>query len=498
MTDDFTQYTISLAQKQGASEVIARHVFGPEYQIRFSNSKFDISNKWDNSLLEVFLAIGRKITQIDIRDPTKDKIDTSVTRAINFAKKMPDSELYGGMEKEIKPFSQVKGLFDKRIETFYEKAPEIVNAAINSSLEAGAQRVAGVLYYGHFTTELQTSYGIKGNFDSSYYRLTVRSFVDYESSGQSLVIGRTLDNLEEKFVEVGTKSGKLAKMAVGGKQGKAGKYDLIMSPTVAANVLGQITDGANPLMLLLGMSPLGDHFGEQIAPSSLSVTDNPQMEEGLGSRPFDVEGTPTSSTKIIDKGVLVGLIHNTTSALMMQTKTTGNSELLDFGFGSKLLAPLPTNMVYSAGNQTLDEIIADSKRPTIYVTSNWYTRFTNMLEGEFSTIPRDGMFLIENGEIKRPVRKLRLTDNLLRMSKNISAIGLPGSRTSRGLRRVRGPHRAGVPLPGAVPGNDCCAPDPSTPRRHDEPRTRSSPRPGRRRNAPCAEGADRAVQRRNG
>jgi len=221
----------------------------------------------------------------------------------------------------------------------------------------------------------------------------------------------------------GKNAGKIATMAVGGKQGKAGKYDLIMSPTVAANILGEITNGANPVMMLIGMSPLGDHFGEQIGPENLNIVDDPHIGEGLGSKPFDIEGMPTSKTPIIDKGVLVGLIHNTTTGLMMQTETTGNSDLLDFGAGSKLLAPTPTNMIYPQGNQSFDEIVADSKKPTIYVTSNWYTRYTNMLEGEFSSIPRDGMFLIEDGEIKKPVRKLRIADNLLRMSKNISAIG---------------------------------------------------------------------------
>ncbi len=45
------------------------------------------------------------------------------------------------------------------------------------------------------------------------------------------------------------------------------------------------------------------------------------------------------------------------------------------------------------------------------------------MEGKFSTIPRDGIFLIENGEIKKPVRKLRLTETLLGMLSRIVAIG---------------------------------------------------------------------------
>jgi len=164
----------------------------------------------------------------------------------------------------------------------------LVNVAINSSLDAGAERVAGAMYFGSykidvgtgsgFTGSFDSSYyrltirsfvdnessgqgtgsGFTGSFDSSYYRLTIRSFVDNESSGQDIVVGRSLTGLDKKFAEAGKNAGKLAKMAVGGKQGKAGKYDVIMSPTVAANILGQITDGANPLLMLMGMSPLGD------------------------------------------------------------------------------------------------------------------------------------------------------------------------------------------------------------------------------------------------
>ncbi len=420
---NLVDYTIKLAQKEGATEVIARLIQSPDYQIRFSNSNIDIAKKWDTSLLEVFIALGRKTTQVDIQDPNEKKIEATMKRAIGFASKLPESQMFAGLEKEIKKHQIVDGLYDKNVENLYETAPELVNVAINSSLEAGAERVAGAMYFGSYKIEVGTGSGFTGSFDSSYYRLTIRSFVDNESSGQDIVVGRSLSGLDKKFAEAGKNAGKLAKMAVGGKQGKAGKYDVIMSPTVAANILGQITDGANPLLMLMGMSPLGDHFGEQIAPAKFDVVDDPHVSEGLGSKPFDVEGTPTIKTPIIKDGVLVGLIHNTTSGLMMQTESSGNSELFDFGMGSKILAPAPTNMVYNNGDQSFDEIVADSKKPTIYVTSNWYTRFTNQLEGEFSSIPRDGMFLIEDGEIKKPVRKLRLTDKLLRISKNISAVG---------------------------------------------------------------------------
>jgi PmbA protein len=107
-------------------------------------------------------------------------------------------------------------------------------------------------------------------------------------------------------------------------------------------------------------------------------------------------------------------------------KSTGNSDLgymVAEGTGPQALFPKPSNFVYSPGDFSLQEMIEDSQKPTIYLTSNWYTRYTNYIEGTFSTIPRDGSFLIENGEIKHSIRKIRLSDNLLRMSANISAIG---------------------------------------------------------------------------
>ncbi len=424
MSNNFTEKALEVAQKEGATEVIARLVEGPNYQIRFSNSNIDISKQWDQSMLEVFLAIGKKVTQVDIQDPTLSKIEQVVKQATKFAKRMPDSQMYATMESKKHSYKAIDGLYDKSIESFPEKAPEMVNVAIQKALEVGAERVAGVLYFGKTKSDLLTSYGNNGSYDSSFYRMTIRSFVDFESSGQDIVVGRNMANIEKQLSQAGENAGNLAKMAVGGKQGKAGTYDIILSPTVGGNLFGQITDGANPLMLLLNMSPLGDHFGEQITPENFHVVDDPHISEGLGSKPFDVEGTPTSKTPIIQNGVLVGLIHNTTSGIMMQAESTGNSNLTSFfGSGSKFLAPEPTNMVYGIGDYSLEEIIAESKKPTIYITSNWYTRYTNMIEGEFSTIPRDGMFLIENGEIKKPVRKLRISENLLKMSKRVSAVG---------------------------------------------------------------------------
>jgi len=429
---------VAVAKKEGAKDVVAKLTKKIEHQIRFSNSAIDISKQWNSNELEIFLSIGRRISFIKLQNPSNELINKKIPKAILSLRKLPKSMLYWGIDKKKYTYTFIEGLYDSEIENFSDNAPNLVNTAINSSLESGVKKVAGVLYFGSRSTGILTSYDNGGTYKSSYYRMTLRAFADAESSGQEIIVGRNLKNVENNFIEVGRKAGEIAAMALGGGQGKPGKYDVIMSPTVAGNVLNHIYEGANPLQIIMKMSCLSKiKIGQQIGPENLSVSDDALITDGLNSRPFDFEGTPSQITPIIRNGKFAGLVHNTSSAKLwkllnlikfkwINNKTTGNSHLggfLDENYGPKLLAPLPSNFVYKPGDITSEEIIAESKQPTIYLTSNWYTRFTNYLEGKFSTIPRDGMFLIENGEIKKPLRKLRLTETLLGMLNRIEAIG---------------------------------------------------------------------------
>ncbi len=67
-------------------------------------------------------------------------------------------------------------------------------------------------------------------------------------------------------------------------------------------------------------------------------------------------------------------------------------------------------------------MIRQVKRGLI-VTNVWYTRFQNYESGDFSTIPRDGMFLVENGKVTGAVKELRISDNLIRILQNVVARG---------------------------------------------------------------------------
>ncbi|NHJ12811.1 MAG: TldD/PmbA family protein [Candidatus Thorarchaeota archaeon] len=409
--------------KDKAEGIIARGRMSSGSQIRFSQNAIDIGKRWEELKLELFVIIEGAQTGYGEQSVTsEEEARKTVESTIAFAKRLPESMLFAGVEQEVRSYRAIDGAYDPKIDDFTVLAPGFVNSAIDAAVSEGAKRVAGALRFSKELSFFRSSYGPEGSIKVSSFDINVRAFqeeLDY--SGQGLECGTIPTRAEKGIIAAGAQAGRFSKEAVGAVQGTPGIYDLVLSPTVGANVLGGIPDSANPFLILIGMSPLADKIGEQIGSEFLTVTDDAWIPNGLASRESDFEGTPTQQTNIIENGVLKSFVHNTTTGKMHGTSSTGSSQMLKVGEGLKMLLPNSSNLVFENGNYGFEELVENSK-PTIYVTSNWYTRFQNYQTGEFSTIPRDAMFLIANGEMK-PIKNLRISDNTMRMFANVDAVG---------------------------------------------------------------------------
>ncbi len=94
----------------------------------------------------------------------------------------------------------------------------------------------------------------------------------------------------------------------GGRDIKTGRYDVVLSPPVAAaSLLGQVLlpalSGRN---VKAGRSFLADKVGEQVFDERLSVYDDPFAPPGLGSTAFDAEGVPTRRLVFVEQGGCCG------------------------------------------------------------------------------------------------------------------------------------------------------------------------------------------------
>ncbi|MFW9995116.1 MAG: TldD/PmbA family protein [Candidatus Odinarchaeota archaeon] len=426
----YLEKAVDRAIQAGADMIIGKGINSIEHQIRFSKNKIDINKTWMSRKIEFILVVGgNQMLTGEFSPSSEGSVKTEIDRAIKFAHKVDPSSQYAGVEDKIQPFPTLDKTFDEKIDDFVAESTELVNMTIEKAGDAGAKRVAGSLLFGKKEEAFISSAGPKGEFKSSYYNLTVRAFQEgLDASGQGLACGISLDRIGEEFEKAGKSAGEFSKDHLNCKQGKSGIYDLILSPAVAANLLGGGSYGgglmakANPDRIMMGRSPFKDEIGEQIAPEFVNIDDNAIIKDGLASAPFDFEGTPHRITPLIKNGVLVNFIHNTSTARKFDTETTGNSALAKVMMVSKSLVPRSSNVVFNNGDHSFEELLEGNKS-ALYITCNWYTRFTSEVSTEFSTIPRDAMFIVESGKIGEPIKNIRISDNLLRMMKNITAMG---------------------------------------------------------------------------
>lgn len=187
---------------------------------------------------------------------------------------------------------------------------------------------------------------------------------------------------------------------------------MIFSHLSFANLISYMAEFASAFYVDSGMSFLAGKIGDNVGSEKVNVMDSGIHADGIASRKFDDEGLATGETKIIENGKLKSYLHNTSTARKHGTKTTGNAGVV---------YPSPWNEVVEKGDFSINEMLEDVKKG-IYITNVWYTRFQNYMTGDFSTIARDGAFLIEDGKISHPVEGIRISDSMLRILKNVDLL----------------------------------------------------------------------------
>jgi predicted Zn-dependent protease len=84
--------------------------------------------------------------------------------------------------------------------------------------------------------------------------------------------------------------------------------------------------------------------------------------------------------------------------------------------------PGPFNIVVNPGSSTLEEQIAETKHG-IFVTTVHYVNTVEPTKAILTGLTRDGTFLIEKGEISKPIVNMRFTDSMLSAMNDIPMIG---------------------------------------------------------------------------
>ena len=401
-----TEEVVKKGKALGADEVIAQTVFGRYRQTRFSNNQIDISVAWNDYSTEVFLSWKKRVVATLIRN--FENVDKIMKDLISLAKVSKENPQYGGVAKG--KFQYQRGRADKALQDLEDPAGYVVEAIDAAKKEAGPRTNAGGILFTKFEdVYLASSEGPMGQDSRSAVEFSIRAFSQKEASGHGVQCGSTIRGFDP--AKAGAKAGEIAKLARNPKAGTEGRYDIVFDPLIVGSLLGIWGPMTSAYNVMTQTSIFVNKLGQKVAPDTVSMRDTP-ASYSVSNRVFDDEGVSVKENVLIDKGVLKTYLHNTSTAKIFKTETTGNAGLV---------SPAPWNIELDAGDMSKDEIFREVKRG-LYLTNTWYSRFQNYVTGDFSTIPRDGIFLIEKGRIKQSWKNIRLSDNALRMLNSIAGI----------------------------------------------------------------------------
>ncbi len=400
-------YAVKKSIKEGADDAIAHKFTISREQIKFANNSIAITKKWDTEYLDLFLARNKRLVTTSINDFSKTNVDKTIRRLVKITKIIKPNKDYNGIAAGPFRYKRIRELYDKKV--YYASTVDFLEAAVNAALE-NSKKTAGVFHVIGSKRSLVTSSGITGVGKGTFLELSIRAFNEKDESGHAVTCSRTLDNFFPE--QTGRKAGEIAKLAAKPKKGSKGMYDIIFDSVAIGNLLSLIGKFSTTIFVESGFSFLKDKIGKQVANKIVTVLDDGRIPNGCFSATYDEEGVPTQKTKIIQEGILKTYLHNTSTAQKYNTKSTANAGLP---------FPQPQNVILKKGTISKEKLFSQVKNG-LYVTNLWYTRFDNFLKGDFSTIPRDGIFLIKNGEITQALKEIRISENLENVLKNIVAI----------------------------------------------------------------------------
>lgn len=211
----------------------------------------------------------------------------------------------------------------------------------------------------------------------------------------------------------------------------AGRYETLLPPTAVADLLIYQLWSASGRDAVEGRTVFsrpggGTRVGDRLSELPLTLRSDPN-EPGLESAPFVIAHSSGGDQSVFDNGLPLAATDWVREGELRHLTTSRHSA----GLTGLPVAPAIDNLVLTGGDdRSLDEMVAGTERGLL-LTCLWYIREVDPATLLLTGLTRDGVYLVENGEVTGEVNNFRF---------NESPIDLLGRATEAGRteRRCRG------------------------------------------------------------
>src|ERR1019366_1852778 len=300
-------------------------------------------------------------------------------------------------------------------------------AALGETLRAA--QAAGRKLYGFAEHELNsiflgTSAGVRQRHDQPTGRIELNAkSADLERSAWAGAATRDFSDLDIAGLD-----GRLTERPDWAKRPApltAGRYETLLPPSAVSDLLIYLYLSAGAKEAAEGRTVFskpggGTRIGERLSAQPVTLSSDPRTP-GLACAPFVIahasgpdssvfdNGLPLSRTSWISDGSLAALVSSRHSAEVAGVPVTPDIDNLTFASAA-------------AAQPRLEEMIASTKR-ALLLTCLWYIREVDPQTLLLTGLTRDGVYLVEDGEVVGAVNNFRFNESPVGMLGRLAEVG---------------------------------------------------------------------------
>ncbi|MFI8188247.1 metallopeptidase TldD-related protein [Streptomyces sp. NPDC085946] len=191
----------------------------------------------------------------------------------------------------------------------------------------------------------------------------------------------------------------------------AGRYETLLPPTAVADLLIYQMWSASGRDAVEGRTVFsrpggGTRLGDTLAGLPLTLRSDPG-EPGLESAPFVIAHSSGSDRSVFDNGLPLAPTEWVRAGELRHLTTNRHTA----GLTGLPLAPAIDNLVLDGGeDRSLEEMVAATGRGLL-LTCLWYIREVDPATLLLTGLTRDGVYLVENGEVTGEVNNFRFNES---------------------------------------------------------------------------------------
>ncbi|WP_006241036.1 TldD/PmbA family protein [Mycolicibacterium tusciae] len=222
----------------------------------------------------------------------------------------------------------------------------------------------------------------------------------------------------------------------------AGRYETIMPPSTVADMMIYLWwtmdgRGAEEGRTALSAPGGGTRVGEKLTDLPLTMYSDP-FAEGLGCTPFVTASASSERASVFDNGLDIGRVDWIRDG-SISTLAYPRASAAEF---NAPVAVAADNLLMTGGTASLADMIANTERGLL-LTTLWYIRVVDPAVLLMTGLTRDGVYLVEDGEVTAAVNNFRFNESPLDLLRRATEAGA----TDRTLPREWGDWMTRVTMP---------------------------------------------------